>query len=264
MTENTTVSDTNTSTPMTGPTTPSRDHAEGNPLSTNNTVHPPSATPPTAQSTAVPTLAAWCADMFGRFVAWMRERTDRDLNGAQAITLALGALLGAGGALVVGAWLTYQLLHLLEWLVDGHAGAELLHALPVAHVALDPITTWADHHAAGLPVAPTALLTVWGIGGAVLALASLAGSRSARITWPLYGAATAAMAWFGATEPHRAIAAGLIALAWALASIVVLHRVGPRHTGRPITTLLPARHREPVPPQTGQPPAVPTPHAPVQ
>lgn len=200
---------------------------------------------------------AWCADTFARFVEWMQERTDRELNGAQALTLAAVMLVSAGSTLVFGGWLAYQLVRLLAWLVGGHAGADLVHALPVLHVALDPIATWADQHAGGLPVTPAALLTAWGVGGAVLAVAGLAGSRGARLAWPLYGAATAAMAWFGATAPHRPIAAGLIALAWAVVSIVVLHRGGRKH-GLHITNVLPTRDHMP-----DQRPAGPAPLAPV-
>lgn len=234
---------------------------KGIPLSTNNVQHQTATEPrtvPTDMLTAIPAtgpaaVAAWCADTFARFVAWMQDRTDRELNGAQALALAAAVLAGVGSTLVFGGWLAYQLVRLLVWLVGGHAGADLVHALPVLHVAVDSIVAWADQHAAGLPVAPAALLTAWGVGGAVLAVAGLAGSRGARIAWPLYGAATAAMAWFGATEPHRPIAAGLIALVWGVASIAVLHRGGARTAVTHITNVLPARDRESVPTKADRP-----------
>ncbi|MEV5300276.1 hypothetical protein [Amycolatopsis methanolica] len=37
------------------------------------------------------TFVDWCRETFGRFVAWMEDRTDRDLNGAQAVVIAAAA-----------------------------------------------------------------------------------------------------------------------------------------------------------------------------
>lgn len=195
------------------------------------------------------TVTSWCAATFRRFVEWMEDRTDRELNGVQAVALAVVYGLAGLSALVLVGWVLYQLVQLVGWLFSGHAGGDvgdLLSALPVVHVATDPIGAWAEQHAAGLPVSATTLLTVWAIGGGVLFVAGLAGARGARIAWPLYGAGTAAMAWFGAAEPHRPIAAGLVALAWGVASILVLHRGGQRARTH-ITNVLPPREPEPEP-----------------
>ncbi|MFD4190778.1 hypothetical protein [Amycolatopsis thermoflava] len=55
---------------------------------------------------------------------------------------------------------------------------------------------------------------------------------------------TTAMAWFGASEPHRPIAAGLIVLAWGIASILVLHRGG-RRAPTHLTTVVTGRNQVP-------------------
>lgn len=194
----------------------------------------------------------WCGEMFGRFVDWMEDHTGRELNGVQAVALAVFAAVTAGSALTFAGWLLYQLVRLIVWLFGGHASTDIGHilsTLPVVHVAADPIGVWAEQHAAGLPVSATTLLTVWAIGGAVLVIGGLVGARGARIAWPLYGAGTAAMAWFGAAEPHRPIAAGLVALAWGVVSILVLHRGG-RRTHTHITNVLPPR--EPAPSEVGE------------
>ena len=98
----------------------------------------------------------------------------------------------------------------------------------LTQVVSDPLQHWITAHTTGLAVSPAAVLTVWLAGGGVLALAGFAGSRGARVAWPLWGAATVAMTWFGADEPHRPVAAGLVGLTWGLASILVLHRGGTR------------------------------------
>jgi hypothetical protein len=223
-------------------------------LITNN-VQPPAGTAPGVPTAASTAITAWCTDLFDRFVAWMQDRTDRELTGLQAVMLAATVLTTVGTALVLGGWFAYELVRALIWVFSGHAGAEIGHlvaAVPVAHVALDPISAWVRQHAAGLPVSPAVLLTVWGIGGATLVVTGLSGSLGARIAWPVYGAATTAMAWFGATEPHRPIAAGLIVLAWGLASILVLRRRGDR-AGTHISVLPATCNHAPGQPSAGQP-----------
>lgn len=202
---------------------------------TTNNIHGQQDGPTPIMPTARPTLPPWCTTAFGRFVDWVEDRTDRELTGSQAVGLAGGAVVLAVIGVTLTGWLLYQLLHLVLWLL---AGPAKLAQLPVVHVALDPITTWATQHGTGLPVPPSTLLITWGLGGLALAIAGTAGSRGARIAWPLYGAATAAVAWCGATEQHRPVAAGLIVLAWGLASILVLRHRGNRATAH--VTVLPA------------------------
>jgi len=188
-------------------------------------------------------VADWFRELFGQFVEWMEDRTDRELNGVQAVLIAVGVGVLAASTLAFAVWLIIQVVHLIQWVFSGNASTDIGHALsalPVVHVATDPIGAWAEQHAAGLPVSAATLLTVWAVGGGVLFVAGLVGARGARIAWPLYGAGTAAMAWAGAAEPHRPIAAGLIVLAWGVASILVLHRGGHRARTH-ITNVLPAR-----------------------
>lgn len=186
-----------------------------------------------------------CREMFSRFVEWMEDRAGRELDGGQAAAIAAGALVVAASMVGFAVWLVFEVVHLLQWVFGGQASSDIgqvLSELPVVQVATDPIGAWVVQHAAGLPVSAATLLTVWASGGAALALGGLLGSRGARLTWPAYGAATAAMAWFGASELHRPIAAGLIVLVWSLASILVLHRGG-RGARTHITNVLPDRSR---------------------
>lgn len=200
-------------------------------MTTNNN-HDPQDDPTIALLPTAP-VTPWYAAAFGRFVDWVEDRTDRELTGPQALGLTAVAAVLAVIAIAATVWLLAQLLHLVLWLWGGPAK---LAQLPIVHIALDPITAWATQHGTGLPVPPSTLLITWGIGGLVLAIAGTAGARGARIAWPIYGAATAAAAWFGATEPHRPVAAGLIVLAWGLASILVLRRSGGR-AGTHVTVL---------------------------
>ena len=229
---------------------------KGNPLDNNNNNNQQQPSP----------VKNWFREKFGQFVELMEDHTDRELNGVQAVLVALAALVAGTGAVAFAGWLLVSLVRLLVWAFDGRGTASvghLLSALPVVHVATDPIGDWAVKHAAGLPVSANALLTVWALGGGVLFVAGLAGARGARIAWPLYGAGTAAMAWFGAADPHRPIAAGLIVLAWGVASILVLHRGGQRARTH-ITNVLPARDPGPVPPGPSERPTGATPLTPVR
>lgn len=193
-----------------------------------------------------------------RFVEWIRTGRDiGDLTGMQIAGIAAVVGLTAVSAVALMGWLLGQVVQLLGWLGEGATDANNALTSPqaaqLARVASDPIVAWAEHHAAGLAVSATTLLTVWAIGGGVLFLGGLGGARGARIAWPLYGAATAAMAWHGAVEPHRPIAAGLIALAWGVLSILVLHRGGSRGcthitvpaAGEPISAPRVSASREP-------------------
>jgi len=206
--------------------------------------------------------ARWIKSRLSRFVSWMEDHTGRDLNGPQAVLLALASLVVGVTALALAMWVLAQIVTFIGWVGGGHAGADVgrvfselgqtVASLPLVHTATDPIGAWAEQHAAGLPVSAGTLLTVWGIGGGLLVLGGLCGARGARVAWPLYGAATAAMAWFGAQDPHQPIAAGLIVLAWILLSILVLHRGGSSRARTHITNVMPptepaAAHNTPQP-----------------
>lgn len=169
-------------------------------------------------------------EFYDRFVARMEDHTGRELTRVRAAAIAVAAGLTVVSAVALVAWLLHQLQRLLGWLGDGagHLNDALSspHAAQLVRVATDPLVAWTEQHTAGLAVSASTLLTVWAIGGAVLFLGGLGGARGARVAWPLFGAATAAMAWHGAAEPHRPVAAGLIVLAWGVLSILVLHRGG--------------------------------------
>ena len=169
---------------------------------------------------------------WNRFVGWMEYKTDQPLSNRQAAEIVIG---GVGGALLA----VFLLVEMISLLVRGTIGlghtAGQLPTSALAQLVSDPLQQWIAAHTAGLAVSPTAVLTVWLAGGGALALAGMAGSRGARVAWPLYGAATVAMTWLGATDPHRPVAAGLVGLAWGLLSIVVLHRGGTRKPAQHIT-----------------------------
>lgn len=96
---------------------------------------------------------------------------------------------------------------------------------PLLVTVADAVTAWITTHAAGLPVPASLLLQVWAIAGATLGVLAALRSRGARIGWPLYGAATVAMAYFGTTtEAHRPVVAGAAALAWCAGSVLAFRR----------------------------------------
>lgn len=162
---------------------------------------------------------------WNRLVGWMEYKIDEPISHRRAGLIVIG---GVGLALLA----VFLLISMIGLLLRGTiALAHTAGQLPkseLAYVVSDPLQHWITAHTAGLPVSPPAVLAVWLAGGGVLALAGFAGSRGARVAWPAYGAATVAMAWFGAAEPHRPVAAGLVGLTWGLLSILVLHRGGTR------------------------------------
>ena len=210
---------------------------KGNPVSNqdNNSPH--------NRATAV---LDWGSDKYDDLITWMEDFTGRPLSRVSAAALIAAGLVLGGMALVVVVWLLSQLLSFLGWLLGGQAATDAGDSatglgrslLPLARVALDPIVNWVTAHATGLPVSATHLLLAWASGGAVLFLGGVFSFRGARVGWPVYGALTAAMAWFGAEPAHRPIAAGLIVLTWAVLSIFVLHRGGTRRAIH-VTNLLP-------------------------
>ena len=195
-------------------------------------------------------VTAWCRTWFDRFVASVQAHSDREITGPRAVGIALLALAGIASAVTLVGWLLYQFVRGLQ--IAGAAvssAADVEHGVaswPVVEFVVDAIAGWVKEHSAGLPVATGTLLAMWALGGAVLALAGVLGSRGARIAWPVYGVATAAMAYGGAAGGHQTIAAGLVGLAWGVASIVVLHRVpGERH--RTIVHVHNVTHERPAP-----------------
>lgn len=216
---------------------------KGDPVSTQDNNTSPILTNLLAQTTRA---LSFCGGRLDDLTDWMERFTGRTLHRGSTAALLLAGLLVGGAALFVVIWLLSHVLAFLDWLFGGQAATEagdsatgLVHSLtPLARVALDPIANWMNTHATGLPVTAAHLLLAWTAGGAALFLGGVFSFRGARVGWPVYGALTAAMAWFGAQPEHRPIAAGLIALTWSVLSIFVLHRGG---TARPIhiTNVLP-------------------------
>lgn len=96
-----------------------------------------------------------------------------------------------------------------RWLADG----------PITRTIVDPIHSYLDAHATGLPATAGQLWWTWVVAVAVLFVTALLGSRGARIGWVLAGALTTAMVYGGTAGPGRTVAAGVTVLAWALLSV---------------------------------------------
>lgn len=127
---------------------------------------------------------------------------------------ALGAVLTA--LLAVGIVVKF-----LTWLVYGHPEQDLAQLLPAARIATAPVGHWLAAHTTGLPLTTQAAAWIWGGLGVLLLAAATGHHLGARLLWPFYGAATAAMAWFGTdTAAHRPIAVGLLAAAWSVLSLL--------------------------------------------
>lgn len=173
-----------------------------------------------------------------RLVTRLQERVPGALRGAvgaglvlAASALAVGVLVGAGLLVVaVFGWIGDGLTAAGEFLGHHAAdGLDRLLELPAVAMVTDPIGHWLAVHGHGLPVSTYGMAVAWAAGGLGLFLLATLRSRGARIGWPLYGTATAAMAWFGATtEVHRPIVAGAVGLAWCVASVLAYRRPGLR------------------------------------
>lgn len=133
---------------------------------------------------------------------------------AMAVLAALSGLVRLAAMGVAAGW--DQATSLAGWVA----------ARPEAHLVTEPVTNFFIVHGAGLPVEPARMVLLWGLGGAILAgLAFVARSRGAQIGWPLYGAATVALAGLGTeTTGNGLVAAAAIVLAWCLVSVLVLRR----------------------------------------
>jgi hypothetical protein len=111
----------------------------------------------------------------------------------------------------------------MRWLVDGNPAQDIATALPALRIATDPIGHWLAAHTAGLPITTHAAAWTWGVTGFLLFYSATYRHFGAQLLWPAYGAATAAMAWFGTdTTAHRPVAVGLIAIVWSGLSLLAL------------------------------------------
>ena len=93
----------------------------------------------------------------------------------------------------------------------------------VVRIVTDPIGHWLVVHTAGLPLTMPTAAGIWGVTGFVLFYAASCYHLGAQLLWPVYGAATAAMAWSGTdVSEYRPVAVGLIAIAWSVLSLLAL------------------------------------------
>ncbi|MER7773186.1 hypothetical protein [Kitasatospora sp. NPDC096140] len=112
--------------------------------------------------------------------------------------------------------------------LDAVADPQLPYA-SFAKAADLPVRAYLAAHTDGLPVSAAAVRVVWLAAGAVLILIGCATRNfGARLTWVLWGAATAAMVWWGTEGPARQVATGLAVLWWGLASVAALRGIGTR------------------------------------
>jgi hypothetical protein len=157
-------------------------------------------------------------------LAWL-TKTTKNIRRFVATDPA-GAASLAGTAL--GITLTVLLLFsalakVAQWLVNGNPAHDVAAALPALRIATDPIGHWLAAHTAGLPITTQAAAWTWGVTGFLLFYSATYRHLGAQLLWPAYGAATAAMAWFGTdTTAHRPVAVGLIAIAWSGLSLLAL------------------------------------------
>ncbi|MEU4673956.1 hypothetical protein AB0F91_39875 [Amycolatopsis sp. NPDC023774] len=137
------------------------------------------------------------------------------LGFAAALLSGLLVLFLAGVAL-------YGVAKVAVWAGSGQMLHDLVHWVPALRIMTDPIGHWLAVHTAGLPLAVNFAAAIWAVIGAGVFLAARAQHRGGQLLWPLFGAATAAMAWFGTTElTHRPIAAGLVGALWAALTLLL-------------------------------------------
>ncbi|MFE7532239.1 hypothetical protein ACFU7Y_42060 [Kitasatospora sp. NPDC057542] len=92
-----------------------------------------------------------------------------------------------------------------------------------------PVRAYLAAHTEGLPISATAVRQIWlAAGVGLLAVSFLTGTFGARLTWTLWGAATAAMVWWGTQGQAKQVATGLAILGWGIASILALQGLGVR------------------------------------
>ncbi|MFF7858983.1 hypothetical protein [Streptomyces sp. NPDC007904] len=120
-----------------------------------------------------------------------------------------------------------------------------------------PIRVFLAEQAAHLAVAPGALYAFWQLTGLLSLVGGFLGNAGAHITWALFGCSGLAMVWSASPTGGRAVATGLAAFMWALASIVALRGLTLRpivHNHPPQWQFNPAIHLDaaiPAPTPTG-------------
>ncbi|MGW6939991.1 hypothetical protein ACWGF3_13450 [Streptomyces xanthophaeus] len=113
------------------------------------------------------------------------------------------------------------------------APGQLADALPATQVGTDtsdelwavvdtPIRTYIAQHTAGLPVSGAAIYTFWQLSGLFGLIGGFVGVTGARLTWTVWGAATASVVWITTSADGRTVAAAIAVLAWTIASTLAL------------------------------------------
>ncbi|MFI8461986.1 hypothetical protein [Kitasatospora sp. NPDC085464] len=150
----------------------------------------------------------------------------------------LGAAFGSGFN-QAAPWIKIAVGAMISLMLFATVG-NIASALPPLHpykadlsaiaTALDtPVRAYLATHTEGLPLSAAVAREIWlasGVG--LLAISFLTGTFGARLTWTLWGAATAAMVWWGTQGQAKQVATGLAILGWGIASILALQGLGVR------------------------------------
>lgn len=157
-------------------------------------------------------------------LAWLTKTTTNVRRFVATDPAGAASLAGTALGVTLTVLLVFSaLVKVLRWLVDGHPAQDIATALPALRIATDPIGHWLATHTVGLPITTQAAAWTWGVTGFLLFYSATCRHLGAQLLWPAYGAATAAMAWFGtATTAHRPVAVGLIAIVWSVLSLLAL------------------------------------------
>jgi hypothetical protein len=160
------------------------------------------------------------------------SRISRGRLGSGTVTSVFTTI--AVASVVVALWAVLALLAGLARMVAAAAaaawgsGSDTAAAIgehTLTQLAATSVETYLAEHTAGLAVDPTQAALLWLLVGLTVALlAAVFRARGAQVCWPLWGAATAAMAWHGAESPHQPVAAGVVLAAWGVATLVVWRR----------------------------------------
>ncbi|MGW2331662.1 hypothetical protein ACWC5C_38760 [Streptomyces sp. NPDC001700] len=87
----------------------------------------------------------------------------------------------------------------------------------------DPVHAYLRAHTVGLPITATTVFVIWQTVGVGTLIGSwVSTSFGPRITWIVYGAATAFMVWDASPAAGRTVATGLAVIAWTILSSLAL------------------------------------------
>jgi hypothetical protein len=187
---------------------------------TTTTVSDADAQQPPTQPSGKPGWPRWTITA----LAWLTKTTTNVRRFVATDPAGAASLVGTaiGGTLTV-LLVFNALIKVVRWLVAGHPAQDIATAVPALRIATEPIGHWLAAHTAGLPITTQAAAWTWGVTGFLLFYSATCRHLGAQLLWPVYGAATAAMAWFGTdTTAHRPVAIGLIAVAWSGLSLLAL------------------------------------------